>query len=54
MILIISNDNDITTREVIKWLIFLKKKFLRVNEYESFSIGIYEKRIVLKSEKKEF
>jgi len=32
MILIISNSSDITTNEVINWLLFFNKEFLRINE----------------------
>ncbi|MBS1646918.1 MAG: hypothetical protein JST67_06220 [Bacteroidetes bacterium] len=32
MILIISNSSDVTTNEVINWLLFYNKKILRINE----------------------
>ncbi|MDR6465924.1 grasp-with-spasm system ATP-grasp peptide maturase [Chryseobacterium sediminis] len=49
MILIISQNNEITTTEVIKWLLKLDKSFIRVHEDEVFDIKIQEKRIYLES-----
>ncbi|MGG1923945.1 grasp-with-spasm system ATP-grasp peptide maturase [Chryseobacterium cucumeris] len=49
MILIISQNNEITTTEVIKWLQKLDKSFIRVHEDEIFDIKIQEKRIYLES-----
>ncbi len=34
MILIISEENDYSTNEVIDWLSFYKKKYLRINTNE--------------------
>ncbi|MGG5209948.1 grasp-with-spasm system ATP-grasp peptide maturase [Chryseobacterium sp. MIQD13] len=49
MILIISQNNEITTTEVIKELIVMGKKFLRVHEDEIFEIKVQQKRILLQS-----
>lgn len=49
MILIISQNNEITTTEVIKWLLKLGKSFIRVHEDEIFDIKINEKRIYIES-----
>ncbi len=49
MILIISQNNEITTTEVIKWLLKLEKNFIRVHEDEIFDIKIKERRIYLES-----
>lgn len=49
MILIISQKNEITTTEVIKWLLKLGKSFIRVHEDEIFDIRIKERRIYLES-----
>ncbi|WP_223601179.1 grasp-with-spasm system ATP-grasp peptide maturase [Chryseobacterium sp. GVT01B] len=49
MILIISQNNEITTTEVIKWLLKLEKSFIRVQEEEIFDIKIKERRIYLES-----
>ena len=54
MILIITNSNDLTTNEVVKWLILLKKKFIRTNNNEIFKIKVKEKRIFLKGIQNEF
>jgi len=51
MILIISKDNEITTTEVIKWLLYFGKKFIRVNEDEVFEINMINRKISLKSNK---
>ena len=47
MILIISDNNDISTTEVIKWLLVMEKKFIRVHEDEIFEIKIRNKNIFL-------
>lgn len=49
MILIISDNNDISTTDVIKWLLVLEKKFIRIHEDEFFEIKIIQKRIFLES-----
>lgn len=54
MILIISNNNEITTTEVIKWLLKLGKNFIRVHEDEIFDIKIKEKRIYIESLRNSF
>ncbi|MFD2286175.1 grasp-with-spasm system ATP-grasp peptide maturase [Pedobacter petrophilus] len=54
MILIISKNNEITTTEVIKWLIVMNKKFIRVHEDEVFEINTLKKRILLKSYRNQF
>jgi len=51
MILIVSNNNEMTTDEVISWLIMLNKKFIRVHEDEIFMIKTSEKRIYIESER---
>jgi hypothetical protein len=52
LILIISQNNEITTTEVIKWLLKLEKSFIRVHEEEIFDIKIKERRIYLESPRK--
>ncbi len=54
MILIISKNNEITTTTVIKWLIAMKKEFIRIHENEVFEIKTAEKRILLKSKRNQF
>lgn len=54
MILIISNNNEQTTTEVIKWLFSMKKKFLFIHENEIFEIKTKQKRIFLKSQRNYF
>ncbi|WP_343681340.1 grasp-with-spasm system ATP-grasp peptide maturase [Chryseobacterium arthrosphaerae] len=54
MILIISQNNEITTTEVIKWLLKLGKNFIRVHEDEIFDIKIKEKRIYIESLRNSF
>jgi hypothetical protein len=49
MILIISQDQEITTTEVIRWLTYMNKKFIRVNDDENFSIRIINKRFYLEN-----
>lgn len=39
MIVIISDDNDNSTNEVIDWLIFLKKKYYRINRETSIDLS---------------
>lgn len=38
MILIISEHNDVSTTDVIKWIIHLKKEFIRINSNDTISI----------------
>ena len=54
MILIFSNNQEETTNEVIKWLIYLDKKFIRINESEIFEIEIKSRKIFLKSPRNSF
>ena len=54
MILIISQNNEITTTEVIKELISMGKKFIRVHEDEIFEIKVRQKRILLQSSRSIF
>lgn len=54
MILIISQNNEITTIEVIKHLVVMKKKFIRVHEDEVFEIKTLNKRILLESARNKF
>lgn len=54
MILIFSYNHEISTTEVIKWLIKMKKKHIRVYENETFEINIINKKIFLKSHRNEF
>ncbi|REC46742.1 grasp-with-spasm system ATP-grasp peptide maturase [Chryseobacterium pennipullorum] len=49
MILIISKNKEITTTEVIKWLLKMGKSFIRIHEDEVFDIKVKEKRIFLES-----
>ncbi|MDN3694641.1 grasp-with-spasm system ATP-grasp peptide maturase [Chryseobacterium tructae] len=49
MILIISQNQETTTTEVIKWLIKMKKKFIRVHEDEVFKIKTRNGRIYIES-----
>jgi ATP-GRASP peptide maturase of grasp-with-spasm system len=49
MILIISNNQEITTTAVLKWLVKLEKNFLLVHETEVFNIKVINKRIFLSS-----
>ncbi|CAH0256701.1 grasp-with-spasm system ATP-grasp peptide maturase [Chryseobacterium sp. Bi04] len=51
MILIISQNQEITTTEVIKWLLKMGKPFIRVHEDEVFKIKTKEKRIYLESQR---
>lgn len=54
MILIISQNHEITTTEVIKWLLKMGKKFIRIHEDEIFKIRTKEKRIYLESQRNHF
>ncbi|KFF07972.1 grasp-with-spasm system ATP-grasp peptide maturase [Chryseobacterium luteum] len=54
MILILSNNNDRTTIEVIRWLAALNKNFILVNDDEFFEIKVDKKRILLQSQKNRF
>ncbi|MDR2237553.1 MAG: grasp-with-spasm system ATP-grasp peptide maturase [Chryseobacterium sp.] len=54
MILIISENKEATTTEVIRWLVFLNKDFIRVHEDEVFEIKMENKRIYLESKKNSF
>jgi ATP-GRASP peptide maturase of grasp-with-spasm system len=54
MILILSKKNEITTNEVTKWLVSMKKKFIRVNEDEIFEISVIKKQIQLASNRNQF
>lgn len=54
MILIISDNNDRTTVEVIRWLAALKKDFILVNDDEFFEIKIHKKKFFLQSQKNNF
>ncbi|MCQ9639902.1 grasp-with-spasm system ATP-grasp peptide maturase [Chryseobacterium sp. WG14] len=54
MILIISQNQEITTTEVIKWLLKMGKPFIRVHEDEVFKIKTKEKRIYLESQRNSF
>jgi hypothetical protein len=51
MILIFSENQEITTNEVIKWLIALEKEFICVHENEFFEIKVINKKIFLQSER---
>ncbi|MDR6968206.1 ATP-GRASP peptide maturase of grasp-with-spasm system [Flavobacterium arsenatis] len=54
MILIFSTNQEPTTTEVTRWLTFMKKSFIRVNENEVFEIKVNQKRIFLESQKNSF
>lgn len=54
MILIISQNNERTTNEVIKWLSIMNKKFIRIHEDEFFEIKVSKKKIFLESERHHF
>ncbi|SDJ65300.1 grasp-with-spasm system ATP-grasp peptide maturase [Chryseobacterium jejuense] len=49
MILIISQNQETTTTEVTKWLVKMKKNFIRIHEDEVFNIRTKDKRIYLES-----
>lgn len=54
MILIITNNNEFSSNEVIKWLISKTKQFKRVHEEEIFEIKTSAKRIYLESYRTKF
>ncbi|AZB08574.1 grasp-with-spasm system ATP-grasp peptide maturase [Chryseobacterium sp. G0162] len=54
MILIISENKENTTNEVIKYLLAMNKKFIRVHEDEIFEIKTDQKRLFLVSERNRF
>lgn len=54
MILIVSKNNEITTTEVIKWLLSMGKEFIRVDEDEFFEIKMLNGKFVLQSERNNF
>lgn len=54
MILIISENNERTTNEIISWLVALKKDFIRVHENEVFEIKTKNKRIYVESSRNYF
>lgn len=54
MILIISENKENTTNEVIKYLLLMNKKFIRVHEDEIFDIKTDQKRLLLVSPRNRF
>ncbi|RXM50290.1 MULTISPECIES: grasp-with-spasm system ATP-grasp peptide maturase [unclassified Chryseobacterium] len=54
MILIISENKENTTNEVIKYLLAMNKKFIRVHEDEVFEIKTDQKRLFLVSHRNRF
>lgn len=54
MILIISENKENTTNEVIKYLLAMNKKFIRVHEDEVFEIKTDQKRLLLVSHRNRF
>lgn len=54
MILIISNNNERTTNKIIKWLLEMKKEFIRIHEDEIFEIAVENKKILLRSSRSSF
>ncbi|WP_294280371.1 grasp-with-spasm system ATP-grasp peptide maturase [uncultured Chryseobacterium sp.] len=54
MILIVSENTDRSTTEIIRWLVSLDKKFIRIHEDEIFEIKTKDKRIFLKSYRNNF
>lgn len=54
MILIISENKENTTNEVIKYLLAMNKKFIRVHEDEVFEIKTDQKRFLLVSQRNRF
>lgn len=54
MILIISDNNDISTTEIIRWLLCEGKNCMRVHEDEVFEIKINQKRIYIESSRNKF
>lgn len=51
MILIISENNERTTNEIIRWLIALKKNFIRIHEDEVFEIKSENNHIYIQSKR---
>ncbi|WBV56446.1 grasp-with-spasm system ATP-grasp peptide maturase [Chryseobacterium daecheongense] len=51
MILIISENKERATNEIIRWLVSLEKDFIRVHEDEIFEIKTKEKRIYIESQR---
>lgn len=51
MILIISENHERTTNEIIRWLIALKKTFIRIHENEVFEIKSEDNRIYIQSKR---
>lgn len=54
MILIVSNNNEGTTTEVIKWLYQMKKEFIRVDEDEIFDIKMFNNKLFLQGNTSSF
>lgn len=54
MILIISENKENTTNEVIKYLLAMNKEFIRVHEDEIFEIKTVQKRFFLASQRNRF
>lgn len=54
MILIVSKNNEITTTEIIKWLLRMGKRFVRVDEDELFEIKMLNGKFILQSERNNF
>ncbi|QQQ26865.1 grasp-with-spasm system ATP-grasp peptide maturase [Chryseobacterium indoltheticum] len=54
MILILSQNQETTTNEVIKWLSLMNKKFVRVHEDEIFEVKINKNRIFIESQRNLF
>lgn len=54
MILVITDNSEITSTEVIKWLIYRGQNFIRIHEDEFFDIKTHKKRIYLQSERSKF
>lgn len=53
MILILSENNDQSTNDVIDWLIHYNKKFIRLNTSDEITLSIFEnKTIIVANEKK--
>lgn len=53
MVLIISRNNDFSTSEVIKWLMYLKRNYIRINEDAIIDIlKLDEKKLVFRIEGK--
>ncbi|MDM1556975.1 MULTISPECIES: grasp-with-spasm system ATP-grasp peptide maturase [Chryseobacterium] len=54
MILIISENKENTTNEVIKYLLAMNKKFIRIHEDEVFEIKTDQKRLLLVGQRNRF